>query len=206
MCRSTRGNAEWKSTKWYQWRQLNVQLAQSAKVFNLVGTATIKNQSELETVLPLNSWAPATVKNQSEQDVLLPLNKIPPFSWLLDSKQTRISEISNVNSSTASYRTRFYSTKIPSLLLHQVFQPISATHSPSWLLLQCLDDQTNPFPTTTSSWLTSWLWILREHNLLQLLFKFKHATIKLIFNELHSISMMVVCSIIPLSASKWLSS
>jgi hypothetical protein len=56
-----------------------VQLAQSAKVFNLVGTAAIKNQSELETVLPLNSWAPATMKNQSEQDALLPLKKIPPF-------------------------------------------------------------------------------------------------------------------------------
>ena len=42
MCRSTRGNAEWKSTKWNQWRQLNVRLAQSAKVFNLVGPATIK--------------------------------------------------------------------------------------------------------------------------------------------------------------------
>jgi hypothetical protein len=53
-----------------------VQLAQSAKVFNLVGTATIKNQSELETVLPLNSWAPTTMKNQSEQDALLLYEKI----------------------------------------------------------------------------------------------------------------------------------
>jgi len=111
MCWSTRGNAKWKSTKWNQWRQLNMQLAQSAKVFNLVGTARIKNQSELETVLPLNlwatatiknqseletvpplnSWAPATMKNQSKQDALLPLNMIPPFSWLMDSNNiTRV--------------------------------------------------------------------------------------------------------------------
>jgi len=55
-----------------------VQSAQSAKVFNLVGTATIKNQSELETVLPLNSWAPATIKNQSELETVLPLNSWAP--------------------------------------------------------------------------------------------------------------------------------
>ena len=43
-------------------------------------TATIKNQRELETVLPFNSWAPVSIKNQSKQDALLPPNKITPFS------------------------------------------------------------------------------------------------------------------------------
>jgi len=50
------------------------------QIMNGLHTATIKNQSELETVLPLNLWALAMIKNQSEQDALLPLNKIPPFS------------------------------------------------------------------------------------------------------------------------------
>ncbi len=50
----TCGNAEWRSMKWNQWRQFKMQLAQCAKVFNLVGPTTIKDQSELETVLPLN--------------------------------------------------------------------------------------------------------------------------------------------------------
>ena len=37
-----------------------------------------------------------------------------------------------------------------------------------WLLLQYLDDQPDPFSTTTSSWLSSWYWLLllREHELL----------------------------------------
>ena len=41
--------------------------------------------------------------------------------------------------------------------------------SQSWLLLQSLDDQINPFSTTTSSWLSSWYWflLLREYKLLR---------------------------------------
>ena len=58
---------------------------ETALPLNLWASATIKYQSELETMLPLNSWAPATIKHQSEQDALLPLNMISPFSWLLDS-------------------------------------------------------------------------------------------------------------------------
>ena len=71
----------------------------SSKMYRLT-RGNAEWRSKLETVLPLNSWAPATMKNQSEQDALLPLNKIPPFSWLLDSNnitRVRHANLGNAN-------------------------------------------------------------------------------------------------------------
>ncbi len=48
MCQLTLGNAQWRLTRW--------------------------TSNQLETVLPLNSWAPATITNQSELETMFPLN------------------------------------------------------------------------------------------------------------------------------------
>ena len=60
MCQLTRGNAQWRLMRWTS-NKLETVLP-----LNSWAPATIKNQSELETVLPLNSWASATIKNQSK--------------------------------------------------------------------------------------------------------------------------------------------
>jgi hypothetical protein len=60
--------------------EVNFQQVGNSASTQLVGFCYDKNQSKLETMLPLNLWAPAKIKHQSEQDALLPLNMIPPFS------------------------------------------------------------------------------------------------------------------------------
>ena len=57
--------------------EVNFQQVGNIAFTQLVGSCHDKNQSKLETVLSLNSWASARIKNQNEFETMLPLNSWP---------------------------------------------------------------------------------------------------------------------------------
>jgi len=169
----------WISTDFHKTASKQTRISEISDVNS--STTSYRANSSLRQIIPLSvfSWLSSQFWSQilrehdllqlffEHSSLLLLWHLSQIFSWLLNLMWSCIlrenampqsfleTKPLRINLMERNQLQTLYSTTIPSLLLCQICQPIAATHSPRWLLLQCLDNQTNPFSVTTSSWLSS---------------------------------------------------